>query len=290
MNIAEILKNAGFPEDGIKQIEEAFSTQVDAKASEKLQLEVANALTKQETEHKEILKKVYEAAEAKRVADVKAMETKATAGLKAVIEKHEKVLTEKAVEFRNQLEQQVSDFLDENLATAIPDNVLAEAAQNNIARKILEKVREVAGMDDTIVKGNIKKAIVEGKKIIDDQASTIESLKKKVLVAEAIALIETKTVGFPQEKKDHIKTVFKGKGPKFIAENFDYVASLYERNESTDASEESRRTRKNSVTADLSPSVVTEDNKTPKDADETDQTLDESADPFGYLDELKNNW
>ena len=286
MNIVDILKSSGFPDDGIKQIEEAFEAKTNEKAADRVAVDVAAALAKQEAEHKEILKKVYEAAEAKRETDVKAIEAKNLAGLKQLIEAHKVQLETEAVAFRNETEQQISDFLDEQLAVVVPTSVLEEAANNNVARQILSQIREVAGMDDTIVKGNVKKALLEGKKIMDEQAKKIEQLEKRAQLAESIALIESKTTGMPQEKKDHIKTVFKNRGPKFIAENFDYVSKSFDREESTSRADEGRRTREKSVANDLSPLNENVDNT---NQDNTQQ-IDENSDPFGYLEELRTNW
>ncbi len=287
MNIAEILKQAGLPEDSLKQIDEAFNEQVEQKLSERLELEVKSELAKQDNEHKVILNQIFEAAETKRKNDLADFEKKSVAGVKRLVEKHKKELSTAAIEFRNILEEQVSDFIDEQLAAVVPNNVLEEAAHNNNARKILARIREVASLDDTLVNGKVRAAILEGKRIVDKQAKQIEATERRALIAESALLIEQKTSSFPQEKKEYFASMFKNKTPKFITENFNHAEKLYLRNEQRDVDALATRARNtDSKTKDVDHPLITEQTKTP----EEEQQLDESSDPFGYMSALRENW
>ncbi len=289
MNIAEILKQAGLPEESLKQIEEAFNEQVEQKLSERLELEKKDALAKQDEEHKGILNQVFEAAETKRKGDIAALEQKTTAGLKKLIEKHQKDLNQNAVLFRNQLEEQISDFIDEQLTTLVPNNVLEEAAQNNNARRILQRIREIASLDDTLVKENVRKAILEGKSIIDKQAKQLEAVERRALVAESALLIEQKTNSFPEEKKDYFVNMFKNKTPKFITENFAHAERMYERTERQDIDHLARRTKsQDSLTKDIDHPVITEN--TDENDENTQQIEESTTDPYGYMNALRENW
>lgn len=289
MNIAEILKQAGLPEDSLKQIDEAFNEQVEQKLGERLELEVKSALEKQDNEHKAILTQVFEAAEAKRKTDLADFEKKSITGIKQLIEKHQKELKTTAVEFRNVLEEQISDFIDEQLTAVVPNNVLEEAAKNNNARKILSRIREVASLDDSIVSENVRNAILEGKRIVDKQAKHIEAVERRALLAESALLIEQKTASFPQEKKDFFASMFKGKPAKFITENFEHAEKMYKRNEQKDIDQLSRRARdQDTKTKDIDHPVIVED---VSEKDEETQQIDEAAtDPFGYMNALRENW
>lgn len=291
MNIADILKQAGLPEDSLKQIEEAFNEQVEQKLSERLELETKDALAKQDAEHKTILTQLFEAAETKRKNDLAEKEQKSVAGLKQLIEKHQKELNNKATEFRNQLEEQISDFIDEQLTAVVPNNVLEEAAKNNSARKILARIREVASLDDTLVKENVRNAIMEGKRIVDKQAKQIENAERRALIAESALLIEQKTSSFPQEKKDYFAGMFKNKTTKFITENFDHAEKMYTRNEQKDIDQLSNRARvQDTKTKDVDrpEPVITE--KTAEQDEELQQIDERATDPFGYMNALRENW
>lgn len=289
MNIAEILKQAGLPEESLKQIEEAFNEHVEQKLSERLDLEVKNALEVQDKDHKSILTQVFEAAETKRKTEVAVIEKKAIAGVKQLVEKHQKELTEKAAAFRGELEEQISDFIDEQLAAVIPNNVLEEAAQNNNARKILARIREIASLDDTLVKENVRKAIMEGKAIVDKQAKQLAATERRAIIAESALLIERKTGRFPAEKKQYFASMFKNKTPKFITENFEHAEKMYARNEQKDTEQLAARARtRDSQTKGVDHPVITESTT---EKDEENQQIDESAsDPFGYMNALRENW
>lgn len=290
MNIAEILKQAGLPEESLTQIQEAFDVQVEAKLGERLELEVKSALTKQEEDHKEILKKVFEAAETKRKDDLAQQERKSVAGLKQLIEKHQKDLTEAAAEFRNQLEEQISDFLDEHLTAVIPNSILEEAARNNNARKILQRVREIASLDETLVKENVRKAILEGKALIDKQAKQLSAAEQRAVIAEAALLLEQKTRSFPQDKKQYFTSMFANRSSKFITENFAHAEKMYARGERRDADTEFEQAKKNSTTKDID-RPITESAPQPGTEDDQTQKVNESTqDPFGYLAALRENW
>lgn len=286
--IKELFQKAGIEPVILEEIETAFQAQVDARTEERVALAVESAMKIKEEEYKKIFKEgvdTIEAAHAKALAD---FEAEAVAGVNQLNKLHESQLTKLAVEHRDELELLTSDFLEAKLDEVIPTSVLEDVARNKEAIRLLEQVRDVVGFDSSIIRGNVRKALEEGERTITSLEEQVATLTKRAALLETIALIEAKTSSMPADKKAHIKSVLGSKSPAFIKENFDEVASLYDKSVTRAKSSAAqdltqRRRRTPQVDRPLISESVTDEQQ--------QQVVVESSneDPNGYLAALKSH-
>ena len=85
---------------------------------------------------------------------------------------------------------------------------------------------------------SVQDAVVDGKKQIDELSKKVQDLSKEnALIKEgysktkAALILESKTSGLSDKKKEYIKRVLGDKTPKFIEENFDYTLRLFDKKE-----------------------------------------------------------
>ena len=264
-------------EDSVKEIETAIE--------EKIQLSVEAALTNQDELYAEKLEELVGAIDKdhtdklKRV--VEAVDHNNATKLVNVVKKYESELNGKADSFKTTLVESVSDYLDEYLEESIPTQAIEEATKNRTAREVLTNLRKVLAVDSSLMSESVKEAVMDGKTQIDDLAAKLAKLQKENgLLKEAYnkqtssLLLENKTTGFNGKKKEYLVKILGDKDPKFIEENFQYTAKLFDKKETERLSvlkEEAFKKRK--VKADAPVQPITEEKKP------------ESRNP--YLDELK---
>lgn len=241
MNISEILKEAtdgAIDESTLAAIEEAFEKRLE----EKTQLHVDKALVEQDALYTEKLEKLLEALDADHTKKleqvVEAIDADRTTKLKAVINKYETTLTEDAENFKTELVESISAYLDEYLQESIPAAEIKEAVKNTKALKVLEGIRNHLAIDSALQKESIKDAVLDGKKQINEATDKLESaLQEKAVVEEELntlkanLLIEQKTSGLDERSAKYVRKVLAGKDAEFIAENFDYTLKLFEKKE-----------------------------------------------------------
>ena len=264
-------------EDSVKEIETAIE--------EKIQLSVEAALTNQDELYAEKLEELVGAIDKdhtdklKRV--VEAVDHNNATKLVNVVKKYESELNGKADSFKTTLVESVSDYLDEYLEESIPTEAIEEATKNRTAREVLTNLRKVLAVDSSLMSESVKEAVMDGKTQIDDLAAKLAKLQKENgLLKEAYnkqtssLLLENKTTGFNGKKKEYLVKILGDKDLKFIEENFQYTAKLFDKKETERLSvlkEEAFKKRK--VKADAPVQPITEEKKP------------ESRNP--YLDELK---
>jgi hypothetical protein len=85
---------------------------------------------------------------------------------------------------------------------------------------------------------SVQDAVVDGKKQIDELSKKVQDLSKEnALIKESYyktksaLILESKTSGLSDKKKEYIKRVLGDKTPKFIEENFDYTLRLFDKKE-----------------------------------------------------------
>jgi hypothetical protein len=241
MNISEILKEAtdgAIDESTLAAIEEAFEKRLE----EKTQLHVDKALVEQDALYTEKLEKLLEALDSDHTKKleqvVEAIDADRTAKLKTVIEKYETTLTEDAENFKTELVESISAYLDEYLQESIPTEEVKEAVKNTKALKVLEGIRNHLAIDSALQKESIKHAVLDGKNQINEATNKLESaLQEKAVVEEELntlkanLLIEQKTSGLDERSAKYVRKVLAGKDAEFIAENFDYTLKLFEKKE-----------------------------------------------------------
>ena len=223
-------------------ITEAFEDAVNAKASERVELAVTDALHQMDEEHSAKMQQIVEAIDADHTAKlqriVSRIDTEHAAKLKFVIEKHEQDIQADAEAFKTQLSDQVTSFLNVYVEQSIPREALAEAVNNRKAALIVEKIKEIVSLDDAFINDTIKEAVADGRKTIDNLQSQLdESLKTNIRVSrelkktKADMFVEQNTAGFTREKKNYVMRMLADKDPDYITENFDYVAGMFSKAE-----------------------------------------------------------
>lgn len=241
MNISEILKeatNGAIDESTLAAIESAFEKRLE----EKTQLHVDKALIEQDELYTSKLEKLLEALDSDHTKKlekvVEAIDADRTAKLKAVIEKYESALTEDAENFKTELVESISSYLDEYLQESIPAEEIKEAVKNKKAIQVLEGIRNHLAIDSALQKESIKDAVLDGKNQINEATTKLESaLQEKAVVEEELntikanLLIEQKTAGLDERSAKYVKKALAGKDVEFIAENFDYTLKLFEKKE-----------------------------------------------------------
>jgi hypothetical protein len=221
-------------EESLQVIESAFS--------KKLQLTVEAALTEQDDLYSKKLEQLITAIDKDHTTKLKrvveAVDKNNANKLVKVVKKYERELTTEANQFKATLTEAISNYLEEFLDEAIPSEAIVEATKNRTAREVLSNLRKVLAIDSALMSESVQGAVVDGKNQIDALSKQVEALtKENTLVKEsyfktkASLLIETKTAGLSDKKKEYIKRVLNDKSPKFIEENFDYTLRLFDKKE-----------------------------------------------------------
>ena len=221
-------------EESLQVIEDAFS--------KKLQLTVEAALTEQDDLYSSKLEQLISAIDKDHTAKLKrvveAVDKNNAGKLVKVIKKYEGELTTEAEQFKLTLTEAISNYLEEFLDEAIPAEAISEATKNRTAREVLGNLRKILAIDSALMSESVQGAVVDGKNQIDALAQQVAELSKEnALIKESYfktkssLLIETKTAGLSDKKKEYIKRVLTDKSPKFIEENFDYTLRLFDKKE-----------------------------------------------------------
>lgn len=227
--IEEVLTN-----ESVEQIENAFK--------EKLELSVEAALMQQDELYAEKLEKLVvdidkdHSAKMQRV--VEAVDKNNASKLANVVKMYEEQLNEGAAEFKETLVESISNYLEEYIDETIPAEAIMEATRNKEAINVLNNLRNTLAVDSSLMEESVKTAIVEGKTEMDELKAEIAELKKanETLTesyneAKCAALLESRCAKFNDKKSAYLKKVLSDKSPRFIEENFEYTARLFDRKE-----------------------------------------------------------
>lgn len=274
-NITDILQEKAqdiLTEDTLQQIEEAFN--------KKVQLHVEAALVKQDDEYAAKLEHLLEAIDldhSKKLDKVvEAIDKNHAEKMIAVVEKYSKALTTEAAEFKSDIVNKVSKYLDIYLEKLVPQKSINEAVKNKRANKMLSEMRKVLAVDAALQKQAIKDAIVDGKSRIDEStaqvdemSATLNKLAKENAVLKAQLTLESKCSDLSEDKAAFCKKVLTGKSAKFINENFDYTLKMFDKNheEHLEVLHEQAK-RQNSVSKDVDrPTQVLKESKQQTEAE-----------------------
>jgi archaellum component FlaC len=225
-------------EEALNEIQASFDRAVEEKAK----IHVASALVKQDTDYANKLSHLLEAIDKDHTAKlkkvVKAIDVNHGQKLKSIVEKYQTALVNEAGSFKSNIINDVSTYLDAYVEEALPKAQIQEAVKNRRAQVVLEQIKEFLGVDTALAKKAVKGAIVDGKKQIDEANNKLEALQKEhsVLVEKfnqvaSDLILEKKTAGLSDKKKDYVNRIMKGKSAEFIYENFDYALNLFNKNE-----------------------------------------------------------
>lgn len=280
-------------EETAKAITEAFDAAVEEKVTSRVQLEMESALSKQDEDHAAKLQKLLEAIDSDHTEKLQKVVSTITENHTSKLEKlvgfYRKALNEKAEAFSNKIVNEISNYLDLYLENKVPTMQLEEAVSNTYARKQLEKIREMVGIDPETVNEDVKGMIAEGKKRIDELTKKLNEsyqenhqLFEKLKVNETAVLLEQRTKGMPASKKEFIFNLLNDKDSSYIEENFNYVVEMFERSEeekATDLVEEAKSKAVSRAAKVPSKTVVNESKAT--------ETVGDQFTPVsGYLSEL----
>lgn len=229
--------------DDVKQVlsEESLNI-IEESFQKKLKLTVESALAAQDDLYASKLEKLMKAIDKdhtnklKRV--VEAIDKNNANKLVKVVKRYDNVLTKEAKQFKDTLVESISAYLEEFLDEAIPSEAISEATKNTTAIKVLGNLRKVLAIDSALMSESVKPALQDGKKQIDSLSEQVDKLSKEnALLREnytktkSALILESKTAGLPEKKRDYLKKVLGDKTPKFIEENFDYTLRLFDKKE-----------------------------------------------------------
>jgi hypothetical protein len=296
MNIKAILEKFDkevLSEEAATAIAEAFETAVNEKVESRTKLQVESAISKIDEDHASKLQKLLEAIDTDHTQKlekvVDAITENHTEKLQQIASYYRKALNEKANEFSEKIINELSNYLDLYLDKVIPQAQLDEAVSNTYARKKLNAIREMVGVDQEFIDNSIKSSINEGKEKIDELNQKLneaykenEMLLEKIKIAETQNILEEKTKGMPSAKKDFIVKLLNDKDSSYVQENFNYVVEMFERGEEEASTELAEEAKQKAVSRDAKviPSSVLTESST--------QVDQESSNPINeYLSELK---
>lgn len=235
------LKNL-FTEDVQKILTEESLTAIQEAFNSKVELSVESALIQQDELYADKLQTLIESIDVdhtKKLKNlVKALDTNHASKMKKIVNLYERDSTKESKKFKKQIIESISGYLDEYINEAINAKDFSQAVKNKSAYNVLENLRNVLGVDLSLMNPSVKTAVLDGKSQIDKLTSENVELKKQFKAlyesnqkTEVSMLLENKTAKLPESKKNFIRKALQDKSLKFIEENFDYTLRLFEKQE-----------------------------------------------------------
>ena len=223
-------------EESLGQIQEAF----DSAVQERVNLHVEKALVEQDDTYATKLEKLLEAIDDDHCTKlehlVEAIDTNHAQKLQLIVKRYKSALNEEAVTLKESLVDNISNYLELYVEKSIPTEHLQEAVNNKRAKSVLKELRQVLAVDGLLAKESVKSALQDGKKQIVERTQVAKKaqtensiLKENLDRAQAELILERKSHGLPERKKEYVKRVLDGKSAEFIVENFDYTVKLFEK-------------------------------------------------------------
>lgn len=256
-------------EDAKSSIQEAFDMAVSTKVEERLQLEVNKALSDIDSKHAVQLEKVLSAVDTdhaqKFQSALKKIDEDHTTKLKNVVRHYERALKNDSKVLREELEEDLSNFLDLYIEKIVPTTEIKKAVENTNAKRIVESIKQLVSIDEDYINDNIKEALKDGKQKMDTLHSKLNTtlkenidLKRSLSKLKTKIVLERKTEDMPVAKKSFINKFLGDRSPEYIEENFNYVVEMFDRDDDESAgmiTESTKRMRK--VRKPISESVDT---------------------------------
>lgn len=259
--IKDIIPQNLLSEESLNEIETAFNN--------RLKIHVEQALTTQDELYAKKLEALLEAINTDHCSKlskvVEAIDKNNAVKLVKVVEKYERELNKGADQFKNQLVESLSTYLDTYIEELIPAESFNEAVRNKQALAVLEGLRKTLAVDSALMTESIKEAVIEGKQQIDEakqQADTLVSenvkLKKEIDTLQKAIFIESNTSKMSPNKKEYVKKILQEKDINFVKENFDYISKLYDKKEAEQTEVIKEQALNNRVVKHDAPKVVVE--------------------------------
>lgn len=280
-DIKELLKEATkdlLSPESLVAIQEA----IDAKAVEKTQLQVEAALVAQDDKHATMLTSLMEKMDADYTAKLQKLVQRLDESYAAKLVKVKDYYDGKVSQLNEQLEtaatkyvgdltSKIDTFLESRMDEMLPEAKLNEAVENVKAVRILEKIRGLVGIDENTISSDVKSAMADGKRQIDESTSEVSKLvvenaqlKASLAQKEVEILLEQKTSKLPAKKREHVKRVLSGKDVTFINENLSYVSQMFDREEVLESEKALKTTKKLGTEVDT-PVIIEESVKSVED-------------------------
>lgn len=229
-------------EETLEAIEVAFNESVESKAEELATLRVEKALVEQDEEHAVKLEKLLEAIDADHTAKleriVEAIDKNHAHKLVALVERFKGEVDADANMFKENLVDNISNYLDLYVEKHIPAEDVQQAVKNKHAATVLENLRKTLSIDAALSSDHVRDAVIDGKRQIDEAQDIARALyeenaklKEANSDNEANLALDRLTEGLPATKRRHITKVFAGKDADFINENFQYALDMFEKTE-----------------------------------------------------------
>ena len=216
-------------EETLNDIEQAFNQAVEDRVS----LHVEKALVEQDEDHAVKLEKLLEAVDSDHTEKLKsvvsAIDKNHSQKLKAVVDKYHSTLNEEADQFKDQVVDNVSNYLELYIDDAIPSDDIEAAMVNKHAAKKLQQMRQTLAVDTAMTTSVVKEAVVDGKKQLDESKQAVETLneqneklRRSLIKTKSDLVLEQMTKELPETKK---KYMYKVLGGKIISEESVFVSS-----------------------------------------------------------------
>ncbi len=155
-----------------------------------------------------------------------------------VVNHYQSIIKEQASQFKSDLVDKISDYIDIFIESKIPQKSINEAVKNQKARIILNNLRESLAINSALMNESLKDALIDGKTQIDKSKTELKAAQEESKIlresfekTKASLVLEQKTAHLNPKKKEYALRVFEGKSPKFIVENIDYTLSLFDKKE-----------------------------------------------------------
>ena len=235
-------KKKALPETAEEVLTEESVKAIETAIEEKIQLSVEAALTNQDELYAEKLQDLVSAIDKDHTTKLKrvveAVDHNNASKLIKVVKRYENELGGRADQFKTTLVESISDYLEEYLEESVPTHAIEEATKNRTAREVLGNLRKVLAVDSTLMSESVKEAVMDGKSQIDQLTNTVNKLaKENTTLKEAYTqqssqlMLEAWTANLSESKKNYLIKILGDKSPKFIEENFNYTAKLFDRKE-----------------------------------------------------------
>lgn len=221
------------------KIDAMFQEAVTAQVEARIKLVVENELDKQDEAHSQQLEKLLEDIDTDHLEKTKkllsAMDENYSKKLLMYADKMNKELNENAETFQKALNESISQFLDSYIDSVIPMKTIEEAVQNTRSARMIDKIKDVIGIDPAFVSKSIKSAVMEAKDHMDEMEKKISTLTEsntelqtKLEETTRKLVLEEKTAGLPQEKRDFIRHRLGDRSVKEIEANYEYVCEMFD--------------------------------------------------------------
>ena len=157
-----------------------------------------------------------------------------------IVKLYERANVKDANKFKKVLIESISAYLEEFLSESIDMKDLDTAVKNRTAFDVLSNLKNVLGIDVAMMNPEIKEAVKDGKSQLTTLQKENTELKTQFKAlyesnqkTQVASLLEGKTSKFPEAKKNFLRKALGDKTLKFIQENYDYTARLFDKQETS---------------------------------------------------------